>query len=141
MAIEWQERFSLNHNKIDAQHKELFQLANRVSQLDKNTTTKEDLAILFKEFFTYMKEHFTEEEAYMQSIEYPHFAQHKKLHEYIIKDITTTLKEKKTIFALQESMKYIAHKWLVEHILENDIKIEKWRKNTYIPVGDIQPLS
>lgn len=141
MAIEWQERFSLNNEKIDAQHKELFRLANRVNQLDDITTTKEELAALFKEFFNYMKEHFAEEEAYMQRIEYPYADQHKKMHAHIIKEVTTILKEKKTIHSLSESMKYIAHKWQVEHILEHDVKIERWRKDTYVPIKDTRPLS
>ncbi|MDD3342616.1 MAG: hemerythrin family protein [Sulfurospirillaceae bacterium] len=141
MSIEWQERFSLKNEKIDAQHKELFRLTNCARQLDEKSTTKEELANLFKEFFNYMKEHFAEEEAYMQSIEYPYFAHHKKLHEDFIKNFTAILKEKKTIFAIQEAMKAITHKWLVEHILENDLKIEQWRKDTFVPVTDTNPLS
>ena len=141
MAIEWQERFSLNNDTIDAQHKKLFKLANRVSQLDELTTTKEELSVLFKEFFNYMKEHFEEEEAYMYSIEYPYVEQHKKMHAHIIKEVTSILKEKKTIASIQESMKFIARKWQVEHILEHDMKIERWRKDTYVPIRDTQPLA
>lgn len=135
MSIEWQERFSLHHEKIDLQHKELFRLAKHVSKLDEETTTKEDIASIFKEFFNYMKEHFTDEEAYMQSIGYPALAKHQELHQAIIHDVTSILKEKKNIIAMQESIKIIARKWLIEHILENDLKIEQWRKETYRAVN------
>lgn len=141
MAIEWQERFSLNHEKIDAQHKELFRLASRVNQLDEITTTKEEISTLFKEFFNYMKEHFAEEEAYMHSIEYPYQDQHKKMHAHIINEVTAILKEKKTIHTLSERMKYVVRKWQIEHILEHDLKIERWRKDTYVPIKDTHPLA
>lgn len=135
MSIEWQERFSLHHEKIDSQHKELFRLAKCVSKLDEETTTKEDISSIFKEFFNYMKEHFADEEAYMQSIGYPALAKHQQLHQAIIHDVTSILKEKKNIIAMQESIKIIARKWLIEHILENDLKIEQWRKETYRAVN------
>lgn len=140
MKIEWQERFSLHNEALDAQHKELFRIANRIHLLDEKTTTKEMISAIFKDFFNYMKEHFATEEAYMQSIDYPYLAHHKKLHEEIIHEVTIILKERKTIYALQESIKLIARKWLLEHILENDLKIEQWRKNTYVPV-DTQALA
>lgn len=141
MAIKWQERFSLKNEKIDTQHKELFSLVNRVDQLSEITTTKEEISTIFKEFFTYMKEHFGEEEVYMESIGYPQLEHHKRLHQQIINEFTTILKEKKTVYALQESIKIVARKWLVEHILEDDQKIEHWRKNLFVPVKETQAFA
>jgi len=113
MAKEWNESYSLHHEKIDAQHKELFRLANCVEGLDSKTTDKESLAALLKEFFAYMREHFKDEETYMQSIDYPHFKEHQALHEDIINAMTAMLKETKGIEALQAKMKMVSHKWLV----------------------------
>lgn len=137
MNTEWSERFSLHHETLDNQHKELFRLANTVKKLNVKTTTKEELGVLFKEFFNYMAEHFKEEEAYMQSIEYPLFEQHHKFHEAIIAGMTKILREKKGIEELQIKMKFITQKWLIEHILENDLKIEKWRKGTTVSNEDM----
>lgn len=134
MLIEWSEKFSLHHALLDQQHQELFDLANAVQALDPNSADKVALGKLFKEFFDYMAKHFKEEEAYMQSLDYPLLETHKKFHESIIEGMTKILKEKKGVAELQKSMKMIAKKWLVEHILENDLKIEKWRKS--ITVGD-----
>lgn len=127
MPKEWSERYSLNHSKIDAQHKELFRLANCVEALDAHKVTKEELSALIKEFFNYMREHFKDEEAYMESICYPLLKEHQELHEKIIISMTTILKETKGIEALQAKIKIVSHQWLVEHILESDQKIEKWR--------------
>ena len=142
MFIEWNEKFSLHHALLDKQHQELFDLANAVQALDPAKTDKAELGKLFKDFFDYMAKHFKEEEAYMQSLEYPLIEKHKKFHESIIEGMTKILKEKKGIEDLQKSMKMIAKKWLVEHILENDLKIEKWRKSITVSDEDLHaPLS
>ena len=140
MAKEWCESYSLYHEKIDAQHKELFRLANCVEALDAKTTTKEVLARLLKEFFAYMREHFKEEETYMESIGYPYLKEHQALHEDIINAMTAILKETKGIEVLQAKMKTVSHKWLVEHILENDLKIEKWRAGNTIDLDELEVL-
>lgn len=140
MPKEWIESYSLHHEKIDAQHQELFRLANCVEALDAKTTTKETLSKLLKEFFAYMEEHFKEEEAYMRSIDYPLLKEHKKLHEGIVNAMTALLKETKGIEALQAKMKIISHKWLVEHILESDLNIEKWRAAHTVDLDELVVL-
>jgi len=141
MATQWKDSFSLHHETIDAQHKELFRLANFVENIDARTITKIELSHLFNEFFTYMRNHFAEEEAYMASIEYPLLEAHKKLHEDIIETISNTLKEKKSVQELQLAMKNASHKWLVDHILNNDLKIEKWAKGNRVTDEDGNVLS
>ena len=140
MSKEWSESYSLHHALIDAQHQELFRLANCVEALDEKTTTKETLATLLKEFFAYMREHFKDEEVYMQSLGYPRLEEHKKLHENIVDAMTTLLKETKGIETLQAKMKVVSHKWLVEHILENDLHIEKWRAGNTIDLDELEVL-
>ena len=137
MIIEWSERFSLNHELLDAQHQELFELANAAQRLNPNNANKAELGRLFKEFYDYMGKHFKEEEAYMQSIDYPLYEKHKKFHESIIEGMTKILKEKKGVVELQKSIQMIAKKWLAEHILENDLQIEKWRKSNIVTDEDL----
>ena len=140
MAQEWRESYSLHNELIDAQHQELFRLANCVEALDAKTTSKKTLASLLKEFFAYMREHFKDEEAYMESIDYPHLKEHHILHESIVNAMMAILKETKGIEALQAKMKTVSHKWLVEHILESDLKIEKWRKSNAIDLDELSLL-
>ena len=137
VLIEWSERFSLHHELLDAQHQELFELANAAQKLDPNNANKAELGRLFKEFYDYMGKHFKEEEAYMQSIDYPLYEKHKKFHESIIEGMTKILKEKKGVDELQKSIQMIAKKWLAEHILENDLQIEKWRKSLIVTEKDL----
>jgi len=127
VITQWDEKYSLNNPKIDEQHKELFRLSALVELLNEKTTKKE-IKELLKTFFNYMNEHFQTEEEYMKSINYPLLSKHKELHRKIIEDFTTLIKKNNSLKTLQHEMKKATKKWLIEHILENDLKIEKWRK-------------
>ena len=87
-----------------------------------------------------MREHFKDEETYMESIGYPYLKEHQALHEDIINAMTAILKETKGIEVLQAKMKTVSHKWLVEHILESDLKIEKWRAGNTIDLDELEVL-
>lgn len=129
--LEWSSRFTVHNNLIDAQHKELFRLANAVQELKPHNACKSVLGVLIKEFFGYMREHFKDEEAYMKSFNYPLLHGHQRLHEQIVEEMTAIIRETKTTEELQVKIKYASHKWLVEHILEHDLAYEKWHQDKY----------
>ena len=126
MILQWDDKYSLYVEKIDNQHKELFRLSRVVESLDKQTT-KEEIKKLLNSFFIYMKEHFHDEEVYMKSIGYPLLKKHCQLHHEIIEDFTSLIKNNNTLQVLKDGMKKATKKWLIDHIMENDLKIEKWR--------------
>ena len=126
---QWEKRFSINHTQMDAEHQELFHLASKVLKINPQTSTKEDVRLLFGAFFRYMSEHFKAEEAYMESIEYPRLDEHRKLHESIIEEITKILKTQHTILGLKEAMLQATKHWLVDHIMQHDKKIELLQKD------------
>jgi len=126
MISQWDDKYSLHVEKIDNQHKELFRLSSIVESLNKQTT-KEEIKKLLNSFFIYMREHFSDEEAYMESIGYPLLKNHHELHQEIIEDFTNLIKKNHTLELLKNEMKKATKKWLIDHIMENDLKIEKWR--------------
>ena len=71
MMPQWSDKYKLHHDLIDAQHKELFRLANFVYRLHPEKTTKQELAVILKSFYQYIQTHFKDEESYMESINYP----------------------------------------------------------------------
>ncbi|MDX1808710.1 MAG: bacteriohemerythrin [Sulfurospirillaceae bacterium] len=125
MITQWDEKYKLNNEKIDNQHKELFRLVSLVEVLDKKAT-KTDIKNLLNSFFAYMKEHFKEEEKYMKNIDYPLLKQHRKLHTDIVEEFTKLIKDNHTLDMIKTKMKEASQKWLSDHILENDLKIKKW---------------
>lgn len=132
MSVVWSEKYSLNHIKIDDQHKALFHLASSVEELDTQKSTKEELAVLIKQLFKYMREHFNDEEEYMQNIGYPLLPEHKKEHEKFINSMTDILKETKGLELLQSKIKTLSYQWRTKHVLSSDLAIEKWRRSHMI---------
>ncbi len=127
-SVVWTSKYSLDINKIDEQHKHLFELANRVFNLE-NDNLKSEVRTLLVEFNEYMKTHFSDEEEYMESINFPELEYHKKLHARIIEHVNNIIKETKSIVEIKEKMKDVTKKYLIEHIVDEDMKMKNYQQH------------
>lgn len=62
------------------QHQKLCELASKVESAVYKFVKREELKEILTELFNYMKEHFSNEEDYMQEIHYPYLNEHKIMH-------------------------------------------------------------
>lgn len=122
-GLEWGEQYLLGIKGIDKQHHHLFEIVERIASLDASTSTKEDLSHILGELSSYMKEHFHDEEVYLQQIGYPELDYHKNLHHEIIEFFNTSIKNSPTIAMIQTKLKFIIKKALIDHIINEDMKI------------------
>ncbi|AJC85022.1 bacteriohemerythrin [Campylobacter peloridis] len=129
MLPEWEQKYSINNEKIDHQHKRLFELAAKVEEMSDKPIYKIELKKLIADFFNYIKIHFHEEEAYMKELNYPYLNQHKLMHQKITKSMIYLIQEIKTTNDLKEKLYIVVNSWLIEHILQHDMMIEHWRKS------------
>lgn len=129
MLPKWRTQYSVNHSVLDAQHQELFRLAEQVYGLSAQDATKERIRKLMGQFYMYMKKHFGEEEAYMEHIGYPDLEAHRKHHEKIVEGLNEIIQKSHGLQEVREKLKMIVRVWLVKHILEIDMAYEKWRKS------------
>ncbi|TEY02440.1 bacteriohemerythrin [Campylobacter sp. US33a] len=130
MLPKWDNSYSVHNARIDDQHKKLFELAAEVERISDRPVCKSDVKNLLAEFFTYMKNHFNDEEKYMQMIGYPNYEEHKKIHKEIIQMMIDLIKDIRSTNDLKEKLYVIAKQWLLGHILYEDMKVEKWRKSS-----------
>ncbi|KAA6225041.1 MULTISPECIES: bacteriohemerythrin [unclassified Campylobacter] len=130
MFPKWDDSYSVHNAKIDEQHKKLFDLAGKVEYMFDKPIYKEDIKVVLSEFFNYMKDHFHDEEKYMQLISYPELEQHRIIHKEIIQSMINLIKTIKSTNDLKEKLYVVAKKWLLEHILYEDMKIEQWRRES-----------
>ncbi|ASM39011.1 MAG: bacteriohemerythrin [Campylobacter sputorum] len=124
----WEDSYSVNNENIDAQHKKLFELATIAYNLENKYVSKQQIKDVLNGFFEYMKIHFSDEEEYMLSIGYPKLDEHKKIHSYIIQSMVCLISKIHNTNDMKEQLSVIAKKWLLEHILQEDMKIESWRR-------------
>lgn len=94
MAIQWTNNLSVGIEKIDAQHKELFNTINNLLDAMSQGKGKEEVGKVFDFLEDYIRGHFTTEEKYMTQFDYPDYSHHVKQHIEFIKKFN----DLKTIF-------------------------------------------
>lgn len=132
----WNEKYSIHDTMIDIQHQKLFELAGKVEYLIDKPVYKDEVKNLLAEFFNYMKDHFYQEERYMELIKYPDIETHKKIHKHIIQSMIELIKNIKSANDLKEKLYLAVKKWLLEHILYEDMKVEQYRRSSLASEDD-----
>lgn len=126
----WKDKYELGVERIDTQHKELFQRVDAFMHTLRSTASWEDKVQKVNETLDFMKsyvvEHFADEEAYMRRISYPDFLIHQKLHadmvDYVLR---VSLEYEKSGFdellVQQFAGKLLA--WLIHHVAAADQQV------------------
>lgn len=125
MLPQWSDEYSVQNALIDEQHKKLFDLAATADKMIGKQTDSVEIKKVLIALFDYMKTHFSDEEAYMASIEYPMLEDHKEHHKEIIAQMVALIKNMKYDF--KQKLAIITEQWLVRHILQEDMKVMHYR--------------
>ena len=135
----WNKRFNIGVDSIDNAHRKLFSIVRRLVHLSKDENNGQwACAEGIKYFKSYAIEHFTDEEAYMQSIGYQGYEMHKRLHDDMRNKTLPALEKELTRSNYsQESIHHflgICLGWLTAHILVEDRAItgkisNRWKKD------------
>ncbi|TLD96614.1 non-heme iron protein [Helicobacter jaachi] len=128
MLPQWSGDFSVGHEIIDQQHQTLFNLAHKAYRIANSPSSPNEIKMILVEFFDYMKTHFKDEEQYMQAIGYPRLEEHRKIHRDIVAEMAGMVKNVHSVEVLKEMISTIAKDWLLTHILQEDMQIEKYRR-------------
>lgn len=126
MMLEWKAIYSVGHDRIDEQHKQLFDIGNRFSEAYEKRMGRDTLESIFGELINYTRFHFDEEERIMRAANYPGFDEHKANHQKLVDLVgwyADTLKRGEQDIEMC-AMEFIKT-WLNGHILGMD--------NKYVP--------
>ncbi len=115
---------------IDTEHAKLFEIANNLYELMKNDYIPDkydNICAAINELKDYTEYHFTDEEAYMDSIGYKMKFSQKVEHDAFLQKIKemelTDLDEDQKLIIFD--MLNFLNDWLIHHILEKDMLIGK----------------
>lgn len=126
-VFEWKEEYKIGVEEIDSAHKQLFSMVNRIISnfMDKDyEKSKMTCMEAIKYLKIYTIKHFTEEEAYQLSIDYPGYTVHKRIHDNM-RDVVIPNLEKEVV-AKSYSKEALEHfvgvcaGWLAAHVLVED---------------------
>ncbi|MCM1541421.1 MAG: bacteriohemerythrin [Blautia sp.] len=125
---EFTEEYLTGIELIDKEHEKLFQIVDRANRLIKSfdaSSGYDRITEILEELKNYTKEHFSDEEAYMESIRYEGLNAQKRAHEAFIdklENINLNEVEDNPEEYLQELLEFLLG-WLINHILYTDKKI------------------
>lgn len=126
--IKWNDRFCIGVDTIDKAHRNLFSIVGQLLSLSEDMDKQRHACIEGVRYFkSYAMKHFAEEEAYMQSINYPGYAMHKSLHDSLRDETLPTLEAE--LEAQNYSRESVLHfvgicvGWLNAHIMREDYAI------------------
>ena len=124
--VHWEESYSIGIESIDTQHEKLFDLVNKLFDLEDNKNIKEEMRDILYAFRDYTIVHFKDEEEYMQSIGYPQYEEHRLMHEYIVDSLSQIINTPASLSIIKTKMRVVAKRILVDHIVDEDKKIAEY---------------
>lgn len=133
----WNKQFNIGVDSIDNAHRKLFSIVRKLVYLSRDENNGQwACAEGIKYFKRYAVEHFTDEEAYMLSIDYKGYEMHKRLHDDMrYKTLPALEKDLTESSYSQESIQHflgICLGWLAAHILIEDRAITGKISNRWI---------
>ncbi len=131
--IEWRDEYKIGVEIVDNAHKELFAIVHKIIELSKKNMSSEASKMACAEgikfFKNYVVEHFSQEEAYMRSVNYDNYLAHKRRHDIMknetIPSLDRELKEENFSRSAVEHFYDVCIGWLSTHIIIEDGAIVK----------------
>jgi len=108
---------------IDAQHRKLVEIIDKLMEASKNGKGKEETAHALSFAVTYSMEHFRDEENLMERYSYPGILAHKRLHAHFTMSVNALVKEFERTgpnMALTGKLNKTLVEWLINHISSED---------------------
>lgn len=126
---DWSDRLLFGIDRIDAQHKQLFELAATFEGNGDQIRVMKTLALLAD----YVKVHFREEEQLLERCNYPRLAEHKELHAHFKGMLLQLLQNanQMTLDDIADQVQYLINGWFYNHIMVADLD--------YVPLVKNQP--
>lgn len=123
-AFVWDQRFDTGIDKVDAQHKHLVDIVNRLGQLLESGTDldSEALKSLFHDLAQYAHRHFADEERLMgdSGVDVRHLQTHALHHRQFVEQVVSLWNSRATLNNPVETLHGFLTAWLTVHILGED---------------------
>ncbi|MDR7855440.1 bacteriohemerythrin [Tissierella sp.] len=129
--FKWKDSFSVNIEKIDEQHMELFRLGSELYTLisaKDGVDRYDEIMDVVGELANYTVEHFAYEEAMMKTNNYSDLVQHKLQHDAFVGKIKSIKAEEVDLTQRKTAMDLIVFiaNWIEKHILGTDMQYKEF---------------
>ena len=124
-SLVWNDDYCIGHDVIDSEHKRLFEIAGQILAINNPVLDTPVIKKLVNQLYDYMKTHFENEENYMTSVVYSDTGTHTEKHAEIISEMNDILRLSKNFIQIENRLVPLMRKWLLDHILNEDLKVKK----------------
>ena len=119
--VEWNDYLSVNVKEIDAHHKMLIEIINRLYQAMVDGVSDKVMKEVLVELIDYTKYHFSAEEEIMEKYAYLQLEDHRGMHrDFVTKLAGICRKHQVDKSPIDEEMLDFLKNWLINHILKTD---------------------
>jgi len=128
--LKWNDSYLIGNTKVDDEHKHLFEIAHKALIVVDPSKRKAKIKEMVQELYKYSKTHFSNEEAFMSSIKYPHLKEHVKIHKHIIGLMNEFILKlpRMSIIEFEKELAFLIQTLIVHHIVTEDKKITIWQQ-------------
>lgn len=123
--IQWNSSFSVGSPVLDADHRKLIEILNQIYDAWQEHSSTVELGRLFDELMDYTDGHFSREESKLAARDYAdlarHHAAHERLRELVLAFRSRHLAGQQADKLTEEMAKFLKS-WLLDHILEEDMR-------------------
>lgn len=121
----WNDRLETKVKQMDDEHQILVEKINKlIGALEIHMVDLDNrkLLVSFDDMASYTVEHFTDEERFMQSFQYPQFESHKKIHEKLLNEVGKFREQIMGNMLEHKILVNFLRNWLVSHIMGVDMQ-------------------
>jgi hemerythrin len=134
MSFDWNRSLEIGDSVVDSEHRYLLQLIYNMHEQYERGTLAESLAGLFAHLAHYARNHFTNEEALMSAIGYPHLDEHQQEHSQLVEQAMELSEQfidgEKTV--TRDTIEFL-RRWAIKHIAGSDMRIRAFLKGARPP--------
>jgi hemerythrin-like metal-binding protein len=125
-SLQWSSALELGSPEVDEQHKMLIDIANDFLHAVREGEGSENVQETFKRLREYTVTHFYDEEQFMGRMNYPGLKDHQVQHTLIIQQVKAYQRRlyEGEVTSVEEMLDFLK-KWLVEHIVQQDLKLKQ----------------
>lgn len=125
----WTEEWSVGEASLDAQHREIILIINRLIEHRYEPVTSEVVSDALTQLTEYVSRHFKSEEQLLEQALYPYLAVQKSEHkEFRVKLVQFCTAASEHVGAVPEALLNWLTEWWYRHILEEDMQYRDYVK-------------
>ncbi len=134
-VFEWTSELDIGVDAMNDEHKVLIDFMNKVYDLRESGAETLAIKEALDNFFAYTQTHFSDEEAFLESIDYPDLNDHKAKHRKLFKDLSAYIEDFNRTGGIDDSFFAFLKMWLRGHIVFVDGKYHKFIEEQQLQVN------